>query len=565
MAWILVDSIQYDENVAGETLDVVMPAFVGGDLALLSVYYDGYSIDRQVETITLLGDGWDVLSDNIETGGRDRHTAIFYKVLDSNDIGPTLKYSSTILVSNKSYTVHVFRNTLKQLNQLTVIADWAQDAAQNIQNPIPPSVTTTEANSLAVTFQMQTLDDCTAVGAPAGFTLGETIWGSTKDNRQQLVAYDLNTGTIGTKTYTAWTSTWNEVTSEYTTYTVTFSTDEVNTLANPVNISTRSDGVRYLSNFSTVSEDQFAGVCYSGQAVGFDGVAQDIDVVIPATGITLVYFDYTLVKHIATTVTPSTTHNFIPPNTISNITVWSVAISDEELAYMDDRPEYIGLSYDASELMFALPSESALSVEECLAWYPMCEYLGSTVYNHLPGGGNDITLSDYSSTRRTLNDNLNIGMQNIAYYKDEDGLIIRYDLRDSIIMNKTSHYVDTGYVCPRNGSFMVEEGLDFDHYVYVYSDRTINTYKNGVLLTEDITFNPGAQTVKLKSINYTTEFSSIKTRQMFRIYRDIPTQNEVSKVQELYDTFIAHYFGVLTDGNSTAQIIGDSAQNILEY
>jgi len=222
MAWSFVASTQFDQSATTSTAFVVtMPTHAAGDVCIISAYKDQDTGDWSTAST-----GWVLLSSNRASSGRDRSTAIFYKVVGASEADPTIDYSSANS-EEVSWTAQVFRTSTGTISTSNVIGDFSYGSDQNIQNPTPTSITTSKSGQCLAIFQMQTHDDCTAAGAPIGFTLSETIIGGTKDNRQQLTAYDLDAGAAGLKTFTAWTSTWNASVSEYSIYTVTLTLDPV--------------------------------------------------------------------------------------------------------------------------------------------------------------------------------------------------------------------------------------------------------------------------------------------------------------------------------------------------
>jgi len=219
MAWSFIDSGQNKGVSSATDFVVTLPSYSSGDIAIISAYRD-----QDLGDWLISSSGWELLASNRAASGRDRSTALFYKVLGSSESNPTITYSN----SNSeewSWTIHIFRTSVGSLSNTYIIDDWRFSSGANIQNPTAPSVTTSQSNTCVVTFQMQTHDDITGWGAPSGFTLGETIGSSSLDNRLQAVAYDLDVGAQGSKTFGAWQSSWNNTASEYSVYTVAFATD----------------------------------------------------------------------------------------------------------------------------------------------------------------------------------------------------------------------------------------------------------------------------------------------------------------------------------------------------
>ena len=214
MAWTLVDSTQFDQGgTVLQNFAITLPSFSEGDLCIIGIVKD-----QDLGTWSTSANGWSLHSSDKSSSGRDRSTAVFYKVMGSSETSPMITYSDATK-EEVSWTAHVFRSPTT-LSQLTVVAESGFQNPGNVQNPTPSDVTSTVPNSCVVALQFQTHDDCTGAGSPTGFSLGETIIGGTKDNRQQIIAYNLDIGSVGSKSFTPFTSTWNSAVSETVLYTL---------------------------------------------------------------------------------------------------------------------------------------------------------------------------------------------------------------------------------------------------------------------------------------------------------------------------------------------------------
>lgn len=221
MAWSLVDSTQYQTGATKTTsFTVTLPTNAAGDVCIISAYKDGTNGNWSMAGGS---SSWTLLSTNQSTTGAGRSTAIMYKVVGAGESNPTIVYSSNAR-QEISWTCHTFRSSVNTLSDANIIEDWAFAEGAGVQNPSNPDVTGTQADACVVLFQMQNLDDCTGAGAPSGYTLGETIIGSSMDNRQQLIAYDLAVAS-GVESPGAWTSTWNSSSSDYSVYSLMLHTD----------------------------------------------------------------------------------------------------------------------------------------------------------------------------------------------------------------------------------------------------------------------------------------------------------------------------------------------------
>jgi len=221
MAWSLVSSSKYDSvPITNTSFTVGLTSYSAGDVAIITTYRD-----QDLGDWSTTSAGWDLILSKRAISGRDRSVAVFYKVLGSSETDPVIDYSDA---TNEeiSWTLHIFRPPIGQTaTQANVITDWKNENRQNIQNPPFLDVTTVRDNAAIFCVQMQTHNDCTAVGAPPGYSIGETIFGATKDNRQQLTFYKLDAGPKGVQTIGAPTSTWDDTVSEYSTFSLALETD----------------------------------------------------------------------------------------------------------------------------------------------------------------------------------------------------------------------------------------------------------------------------------------------------------------------------------------------------
>jgi len=218
MSWSFIDSTKYDTGGTTATIfAITLPSYTSGDVCIITAYKDQDLGDWSISTA-----GWNLLSTDRATTGRDRSTTIFYKVLGSSETNPTIEYSDSTS-EEISWMAHVFRST-DTLSMGYIINDWAYMSNQNDPTPPNPSAIATQDNCLGIVINMQTHDDITAPGAPTNYTLANSIYGSSDDNRQQFLAYDLDVGVAGTISPGSWTHSFNNSVSEYSTYTLILGT-----------------------------------------------------------------------------------------------------------------------------------------------------------------------------------------------------------------------------------------------------------------------------------------------------------------------------------------------------
>jgi hypothetical protein len=219
MAWSFIDSTKASSNATTATsITCTMPSFSSGDLAIITAYRDQDAGDWTTNTA-----GWTRNISRRDQSGRDRSTAVFYKVLGSSEPNPVLQYSNGIS-EEYSWMVHVFRSD-KTLTQGNVLGDFQGIGNQNNPSPPTPSVTLTQDNSLIVCVAIVTHGDITSVSGPTGFTMADSLFGSSQVYKQQMLAYDLDGGSAGVKTLGTWNNNFSNTRGEYTSYALTFTQD----------------------------------------------------------------------------------------------------------------------------------------------------------------------------------------------------------------------------------------------------------------------------------------------------------------------------------------------------
>jgi hypothetical protein len=230
MAWSFIDSTKASSAATTATsITCTMPSFSSGDLAIITVYRDQDVGDWTTNTA-----GWTRNISRRDQSGRDRSTAVFYKVLGSSEPNPVLQYSNGNS-EEYSWMVHVFRSD-KTLTQGNVLGDFQGLGNQNNPAPPTPIVTLTQDNSLIVCVAIVTHGDITSVSGPTGFTMADSLFGSSQVHKQQMLAYDLDGGSAGTKTLGTWNNSFSNTRGEYTSYALTFVQD------NAVNVTSFDDG-----------------------------------------------------------------------------------------------------------------------------------------------------------------------------------------------------------------------------------------------------------------------------------------------------------------------------------
>lgn len=160
--------------------------------------------------------GWTLLDNQNPTSGRDRVEYVWYRKFTSN--GTSVNTMSTNVSEEHSMSMHIFRG----VDTTTPFdASFIFNSGSNNTTPTNSAITTVTDAATVILLHGATHDDITVAGAPTGYTLGEAVVGSTMDFRIQITAYDLDAGTAGTKTPTAWTHTSSPTsTAEWSVYTL---------------------------------------------------------------------------------------------------------------------------------------------------------------------------------------------------------------------------------------------------------------------------------------------------------------------------------------------------------
>ena len=178
------------------TIDLSLPAHQSGDFGLVFAVADEAGA---VPSFSVAG--WELLSTNNPTGGRDRVVSVFYRFLDGSETNASVAIS---IAEEHSASVHVFRG-VDAVNPFDVELEIQN--AQNQFNISGREITTVTDNAAIVLFQAETADDIITGGAPNGFVLGESLPGVL--HRQQFTAYLLDSGPAGLFTPPAWQHTGN--------------------------------------------------------------------------------------------------------------------------------------------------------------------------------------------------------------------------------------------------------------------------------------------------------------------------------------------------------------------
>lgn len=190
-------------NSTGVEILAATTGVAADDFGILYARGDSDLITQVLNLST--GSGWTQLFHRVVTGvGRASVEAVWYKKLAAAEPSPGVTPTT---VEQFSVSLSIFRgvDTTTPLDATYVTADGV--AGTNSMLTANPAITTGSIDAAIVLLAGYTGDDMDTAGAPSGYTLGQSVVASTRDERQQAVAYLLASGAAGTKTPGAWTHT----------------------------------------------------------------------------------------------------------------------------------------------------------------------------------------------------------------------------------------------------------------------------------------------------------------------------------------------------------------------
>ncbi len=207
-------------SAAALNLTPTIPAGAGtGDLMIALAYQSENTTQRIWDDDGGGGNDWIQFGYLRSTSGRDRETAIYYKIHTGSETNPTFTWATGITAEPMTCILLVYSGC----DSVNPITDWGILTSTNDCNPPNPSVITPAANNRVVVFHAATHDDISSVGAPSGYTLREYQYGGssghTSDHRDSFSA-DAEIDTIGAYTPGDWTHGASNTTPEYHTYTI---------------------------------------------------------------------------------------------------------------------------------------------------------------------------------------------------------------------------------------------------------------------------------------------------------------------------------------------------------
>lgn len=212
-----VDYSAADDN--GDTsVTVTIPAgSVADDLLIATVTRDARNNNSGTWSTP---PGWSQLHEGVDTSGRDRRTALYYKIHSGSETDPTF-ITNAGQNEHLSGMIHAYRDVdTSNPFDVAFVAGSHKDDGANDATPTNPQVTTNTDDAVVVIVHLATHDDITTATPPTNYTLRGTIIGSAKDHRQQVVA-DTAVSTAGTEVPGEWQHTTSDPNDqEYTVYTL---------------------------------------------------------------------------------------------------------------------------------------------------------------------------------------------------------------------------------------------------------------------------------------------------------------------------------------------------------
>ncbi len=198
---------------SGTSIPLDLQTHAANDFAFVFAYGDRGSANISISGTT----GWTELFDESHNTGRLRRSAGFYKVLTSaSEANPTVSFAAADFWSA---SITVFRG-VDAVTPLDAV-HGASSGANNL-TPSAPAVTSVSTGACVFTMCGLTHAEITAIGAPAGYTLSQSVVSSDQGavHFNQGTAYLLNAGPAGLKSPGNWNNSGNLSTTDYSAYTV---------------------------------------------------------------------------------------------------------------------------------------------------------------------------------------------------------------------------------------------------------------------------------------------------------------------------------------------------------
>lgn len=207
-------------STSASSCAMTIPAGAGtGDLMIAFTFYSENATAEVWDDDGGGGQGWTQLDYNSDTIGRDRETAIYYKVHDGSETDPTFTVgggsplSCSLLVYSGNDTTTPFDVVYDSGSHHT--------AGNDDTTPTNAAITTATDGAMVVLFHAATHDDISASGVPSGYTLRDELVPGSSHNHKQIFVAELLVASATTETPGAWTHTSSPTNvSEFHTYTL---------------------------------------------------------------------------------------------------------------------------------------------------------------------------------------------------------------------------------------------------------------------------------------------------------------------------------------------------------
>lgn len=162
--------------------------------------------------------GWSQLLQTNEQEGRDRVSAVFYKLYTSgSETNPAV---STDFGENRSCILHVLRGVDTVDHWASASPFYQLSEGQNDLNPNQVDITTDADNAAILLFHNFSHAEHTAGGPPSGYTFGQFVDPSGNSHAGAASAYLLDAGTAGAKTPGVWTHSGSVSQTDWTTISI---------------------------------------------------------------------------------------------------------------------------------------------------------------------------------------------------------------------------------------------------------------------------------------------------------------------------------------------------------
>ncbi len=191
------DIVSRGASTASLTPDLNSISYQANDVAVLWAKNDDDNMN------TTFPAGWTQKVFLSTTAGRDMRTYAYLRRLTASESNPTLTYSGTNQEATAAVEVYRGVDPNLSLDGFRVTTN----TGSNDTTPNHVDIETEYDNSCVIIAHSASHDDITVASPPTGYTLGESVIGSTTDWRHLITAYDLDVGAAGNQVIGSWNHT----------------------------------------------------------------------------------------------------------------------------------------------------------------------------------------------------------------------------------------------------------------------------------------------------------------------------------------------------------------------